>query len=146
MAISVATASYGTLIKRGNGATPEVFTAVAEVTKISGPKIKVGTKPVTHMESPGGWAEIIPTIIEGGEVTLGCNLLPANATQSGTAGILLDLKNKTKRNFQLLLTDAAITTYSFAAYVTGFDVDSGDVEGAMAVSITLSITGQPTLP
>jgi len=33
-----ATAAYGTLLKRGDGAVSEAFSAVAEVTKISGPR------------------------------------------------------------------------------------------------------------
>jgi len=57
---------------------------------------------------------------------------------------LKDLKNRTKRNFQLVFPDVGATTWAFAAYVTGFE-PSAPVDDLLGASVTLKITGQPTL-
>ena len=139
-----ATAAYGTLLKRGDGAVSEAFSAVAEVTKISGPKLKLDALDVTHMESTEGWREFVGGLLEGGEVGFDVNFLPANATQNAAAGLLLDLKNRTKRNFQIVFPDTSDTTWSFTALVTGCEVDAS-VEDKLSASLTLQITGKPTL-
>lgn len=137
--------SFGTLLKIGDGATPtEGFTTIAEVLDISGPALKANTEDVTSHSSTGGWEESIPTTLAAGEVTFDVNFIPTTATQSQTSGLLRDLKNKTKRNFQLVFPDTGSTTWPFAAYVTGFE-PKAPVKGKLSAAVTLMITGQPTL-
>lgn len=60
------------------------------------------------------------------------------------AGLVYDLVNMTKRNFQLVMPAASSTTWSFTALVTSFEPDLPE-KGPMAASVTLKITGAPTL-
>lgn len=135
---------YQTLLKIGDGGGTEAFTTIAEVTKIGGPKFKLDTKDVTSHSSTGAWREFIPTLLDAGEVSIDGNFIPTNATQSQTSGLLKDMKNRTKRNFQIVLSDTGGTTWSFAAFVTGFEV-SAPVDGELSFAATLKITGAPTL-
>ncbi len=54
------------------------------------------------------------------------------------------MKDGTLRNFQLVMSDAANTTWSFAAYVVGFS-PSFDHTAQISAEVTLKISGEPTL-
>lgn len=143
--MSDAKSSFGTLLKLGDGGGgSEVFTTVAEVKDITPIPFTADTEEVTHHSSPGGYEEHIVTILRTGEVKFAINWLVQNATHSYSAGLLKDYEDKTLRNFQLVLTDVGTTTWAFSAYVTGFEPDA-PVAGVSEASITLKVTGQPTL-
>lgn len=138
--------SFGTLLKLGDGATSEAFTSIAEVRDIKGPGISLDTEEMTnHTSSTDGWEESIGTILKGGDVTFEVNWLPANVTQSfTTSGLLKDLVGRTLRNFQLVVPAASTLTWTFAAIVTKFQPDL-PVKGAQRASVTLKLSGKPTL-
>ena len=141
---SSATTAFGTLLKLGDGGGSEAFATIAEVKNIKGPKLKMDTIEVTSHSSTSAFREYIAGLLDGGEVTFDMNWLPANATQSYSAGVLKDMYNRTKRNFQLVFPSASPTTWTFAAFVTGFEPDAA-VDGALTASLTLKLTGVPTL-
>ncbi len=143
--MSDALSSFGTLLKVGDGATPtENFTTIAEVRDISGPKLEQETEEVTSHGSPGGWKEYVGTLLSAGEVTFDLNFVPTEATHNPSTGLIADLKNRVKRNFQLVFPDASTTTWAFTALVTGFEPDE-PVAGSLSAAVTLQVTGQPTL-
>lgn len=141
---SSAKSSFGTLLKIGDGGGSEVFTTIAEVKDIGGPELGANTADVTNHSSTGGWEEKVATILKGGQVTFDLNFLPTNATQSASTGLIADMVARTKRNFKIVFPDGSTTTWTFAAFVTKFS-PSSPVDGAMTASVTLDITGQPTL-
>ena len=141
MAASEAIAGFGSLLKRGDGAVAEAFTAIAECTNISGPALTQETAEVTHHESPGGFGEHIGTILRAGEVTLDLNFIPTSVTQKALRS---DLVAKTLRNLQLVFPDPGNTTWSFSALVTSFEVTE-PVDDKLGASCTLMISGEPTL-
>lgn len=136
--------SFGTLLKIGDGGGTEVFTTIAEVLDISGPGLALNTEESTSHSSPGGWKESVATILEAGEVSFEINYLPGNATHNASTGLIRDMVGRIKRNFKVVFPDVAQTTWSFAAFVTGFEPDA-PVQGKLGAKITLEITGQPTL-
>lgn len=137
--------SFGTLLQIGDGATPtEGFTTVAEVLDIGGPGLALGLTDGTHHGSPGGWIEKIPTLLDAGEVSFDIQYDPVGATHDASTGLINDMENKTLRNFQLVFPDTGTTTWSFSAYVAGFE-PSAPVEGKLTASVMLDISGQPTL-
>lgn len=142
--MSDAVFAQGTLLKAGNGAATEVFTTIAEVTNIGGPSLALDPVEVTNMDSTAGWREFIGGLLDGGEVSLTINYLPTNATHNASNGLIADMTNRTKRNFQLVFSDGSSTTFSFTALVTGFETGE-PVDGQLTAEVTLKITGQPTL-
>lgn len=139
-----AISSFGTLLKVGDGAGPEVFTAIAEVKDISGPTISLATAEVTHQQSTDGFDEFVGTINSGGEVTFAVNYIPTDATHDATDGLISICKAKTLNNFQLVFPDGASTTWTFAALVTRVS-PTAPVNGALTGDVTLKISGSPTL-
>lgn len=139
--MSEATSAFGTTLKIGDGATPEVFSAIAEVTNVGGPGMSLETIDVTSDSSPGGWKEYVGGLLDGGEIKLELNFAPGNATHQALAAAM---GSRAKKNFKLVFPDTPATTWSFAAFVTNFE-PSAPADGKLGASATLKITGQPTL-
>ena len=134
----------GTLLKIGDGASPEVFAAIAEVKDITGPGLTVEFAEFTHQQSTGGYREYKPTFKNSGDVTFKCNFLPDDATQGFSAtGLLKDYEDGTLRNFQLLFPDTGNTLASFAAYVSNIQ-PSSPMASPLELNITLRVTGPVT--
>jgi predicted secreted protein len=106
--------------------------------------LELGTEDATHHSSTGGWGELIATILRAGSISFDIQYDPAGATHDATTGLIADMTNKTLRNFQLVFPDTGTTTWTVAAYVTGFE-PGAPVEGKLTASVELSISGQPTL-
>jgi predicted secreted protein len=138
-----ALAAFGTLLKMGNGVTTtaETFTTIAEVKDISGPSLSLNTVDVTAHDG-SGWRDFVATLLDGGEVTFEVNYVPTNATHNNTAGLIKMMTGRTLRNYQLVFPGP--TTWTFPAYVTGFE-PAAPVDGALTASVTMKISGQPTL-
>lgn len=139
-----AIAALGTLLKKGDGGSPETFATIAEVLDIGGPELGLDTEDATSHDSTAGWEDVVPTILRSGEVTFEINYVPSHATHNASTGLVADMKNKTKRNFQLVFPNAGTTTWAFAAYVTKF-APKAPVAGKLAASVTVKVSGQPTL-
>ena len=142
--MSDALSSFGTYLQIGDGGTPEAFTTISEVRDISGPSLAVDTEEVTNHDSAGGWEEYVATIKRSGEVTFDINYEPTETTHDAGTGLIADMEALTFRNWQLVFTDPVATTWSFAAYVTGFE-PSAPVAGALSASVTMKLSGEPTL-
>ena len=141
--MSDAVSGYGTLLKMGDGAGPEVFTTIAEVKDITGPGFEAGTLEVTNQSSPGAVREFIIGLLDAGEVTFDLNFLPNHATQDETTGLLGAYLGRLKKNYKLVYPVSPVWTINFAALVTGFE-PSAPVDDPLSASATLKVTGLPT--
>lgn len=131
-------AAFGTLFKRGS-------TSIAYITNVSGPSLAADTEDVTTHDSTAAWEEHVVTILRSGEVTLDLKYDPAAATQKyASGGLLYDLVSRTAQTFSIVFPDAATTTWTFSAFVTGFEPGAPH-DGALTASAKLKVTGQPTL-
>jgi hypothetical protein len=139
---TTAAIGYGTLLKRGDGGGTEVFTAIGELKSLSGPSYSMDTPEATHMASANAAKEYVAGLIDAGEVTAEVNFLN-DSTQNLTAGIKLDWKNRTKRNFQIYFPTATTNTITFAAFVTGWS-PKASVGDILTVEVKLKVTGLPT--
>jgi hypothetical protein len=133
-----ATPAYGTLLKLGDGATPEVFTTIAEVGDLEAPEILLATEDATSHDSDG-WEETVGTLLSGGEPSFKINWQPTDATHDETTGLLYSILNRVKKNFKIVLPNTA-KTFSFSALVTGFK-PLQPVKGLLQAEIKLKISG-----
>jgi predicted secreted protein len=130
-------AGMRTVIKVGDGGSPETFTTIARVTDISGPTITVNTADVTNRDSQG-WTDVIATTKSAGEVSFDIILDPAEPTHA----LLRQLVDTGQlRNFKLVLADG-VTAWQLRGYVTSYEVNSA-LDDAMRASITIAVTGRP---
>jgi len=111
------TPGYGTLLKIGDGETPENFTTVAKVRDFEfGEEVEMADS--TSHDS-GGFGEQIPTIIKIGDMALDILYDPTESTHDKVTGLQYLMRNRVKTNMQIILP-GAIETYQFAAYVNKF--------------------------
>lgn len=133
----------GSLFQAGDGGGSEVFTSLAEVTKLTPTNMSRDDIDVTHTLSANGYREFIAGWRDGGEVSIEANWLPTNATQSYAAGIHNSFNTDTLHNFKIVLPSTLITI-TFAGFVTAFEPDL-DLENQGKLSVTVKVTGKPTV-
>lgn len=142
--MSVAQPAINTLVKRGDGGSPETFTTTALVSSIQGLSLSAMVQDVTTHSNGTPWREKITTLLDAGELKFDLLFVPTDPTHSASAGLLSDMLARVKRNFKLVFPDPGATTWDFAAYVSKFDMQD-PVDNVLKASVTLSATGQPTL-
>lgn len=143
MAATQGTSGFGTLLKAGDGASPETFTTVAEVYDITGPNPSVESIDMTHHESPNNYREKLASFIDGGQISFSANFLPANATQDATQGLLSYFANRTTKNWQIVFPDTGTTTASFAGFVQTYNI-TAPIDDKLGFEATLEVTGAIT--
>lgn len=114
-------------------------TAIAQISSISGPSLAADTVDVTTHDSIDAWEEVAITILRTGELTLELVYDPAIHTT-----LLALYEAKTLEDYELQFPDTACTAFQFDAYITAFE-PSAPVDGALTASMTVKITGVPTL-
>jgi predicted secreted protein len=130
---------FGTQYQRGDGGSPEVFTALASVTNISGPGLSRETLDVSAHDSPEQWTEHIGSMKDGGEVSLDLNYDPAVHDD-----LVADLDDDEPRNYRLVFPVSPAVTWSFAAIMTGFE-PSAPYDDKLSATATYKVSGKPTL-
>lgn len=138
--------SFGTLLQMGStdggGGT---FTTIAQVLDISGPEFQIDTEETTNQSSSGGYEEFIPTIKRSGNVTFDILFDPSAAThEQASTGLLYVMTNRKLRGFKLQMPTTPAKEWQFLGYIVGFS-QSNPVAGTQRASITIKISGQPTL-
>lgn len=128
---------FGTELRRGDGADPEVFTAVGNVGNFSGPNIERETYDVTAHDGPNKYREFIGGLVDGGEVSAEVHYDPDKHDSYVT-----DFDADDATTYQMESPVGEI--WEFAAILTGFEREM-PVDGQMAATLTWKVTGKPTL-
>ncbi|SHH86571.1 phage tail tube protein [Desulfosporosinus lacus] len=129
-----AKSTFGTTLTRAGS-------AIAEITNISSPKLTAGEIDVTSMDSANGYKEYIQGMRDGGDVSVEGNFI--NSDTNGQVGLVTDFNAGTVQSFVITFPDG--TTWTFSAFVKGFELDDAEVEGKMGFKATLKVTGKPVL-
>lgn len=141
MAESDAIATRGLVVKRGDGASPEVFTSIGELRSYSRDGHEQTAIDVTHLTSDDDYMEYVGGFIAPGTYTFEFNRVFQNAQQQA---LETDMDNHTKRNFQIVVNDDSDSTLSFAALVQNIG-ESGDLNTQITGTLTLQVSGKVTL-
>jgi len=140
MAASTAILGFGTTFAIGDGGDPETFTALAEVLDVSPPSDAVDVIEVTHMTSPSRTKEFIAGLTDPGEVSFSINFIPG----AGDDTALQALRNTgVSNNFRIAFPDSGDTTWTFAAFLTGY-TPTAPVNDRMTADVTFKLTGSYT--
>lgn len=119
-------------------ASPEVYSTIPEVSNISGPGGQANEIDVTDLSSTA--KEFRMGLQDEGSITLDINYIPQNAVH---AALRTDRANQTLSSYRITFTDSPMTTWTFTAYVLGFEVSNG-VDDVTKASITLRVSGSIT--
>lgn len=142
--MSDATSAFGTLLKQGDAASPEVFTTVAEVRNITFGPLTTELIDVTNHDSANNHREKIASLRDSGECTFTINYLPDNATHINSAGgLLATYVARTARNWTVDWTDPTPTTWAFTGVITSFGVNA-PIDDALTADVTIGITAAVT--
>lgn len=143
MPATQATIGYGTLLKRGDGGSPEVFAAIAEVVGITPPQAVADDVEVTHLSSPNRTKEFIQGMIDAGEASFSINWLPSDSTHDELTGLLANQISGAVKNWQVVLPNALLT-WTFPGYVKSFEPDEITAGDKLGASVTIKVTGAST--
>lgn len=135
---SNALVSQGMTIAVGDGASPEVYTTIPDVTDISGPDGTASEIDTTDLASAA--REFRLGLTDNGNISLSVNYQPAQ-----TQHALLRAKSISgvETNYRLTFTDSPQTTWTFAAFVKGVPITNA-VDAVTVANITLRVTGAVT--
>lgn len=113
---------YGTVLKVGDGASPEVFTAVAAVASLKAPGITNGKIDASHLSVTNRRKRYIVGMGELTVVTGRANYLPANATHKNAANGMLALANSgATNNWLIVFSDDDDSEMEFSGFVTKWE-------------------------
>lgn len=136
---STAQKSQGATIAVGNGASPEVFTTIANITGIGGPNLEAPDIDVSDLSST--FREYLLGLPDAGTLELSGFYSQANtqhqtlrdAVQAGTA-----------YNFKITLTEGSpLETVTVSARVMAWSMNIA-VDEAVSMEMSLKISGAPT--
>jgi hypothetical protein len=138
MADSLAIVANGSTFLRGDSGSPEVYTAVAEVSDIvpgagTAPDIDVSHLLSTAREKRGGLPDF-------GEMSVTMNLLPGNTTQEAMedeAGLNI------VRHYRIMHPDQ-IKGRQFTLILKTFGTTGYVVDGKIQAIATFAVSGKPT--
>jgi len=130
--------TQGTALKLGNGASPEVFTAIPQCTSIDGPTTSNDEIDVTHLGSSS--REFEPALPDQGEITAELEWDENDATH---ASLRTKFNAATTHNFQLVNAASPTNTYSFAGFIKTLQMSFG-IDDVVRVTMTVRITGDFT--
>jgi len=142
----------GASLEVGNGASPEVFTRVAQVfgaLKWSGTEIT--TADTTNQDSSADlnnliWEEMIPTIVKGGTVDFSVNLVPEDASQRIFFGYFdgkphnFNLKSKLDPKSS---PQVPYMTLGFSGYLFKRPTLEFDIKKQMMMEVSIQVVGSP---
>ncbi len=131
----------GVTLKRGDGGSPEAFTAIPSISTLDGPKMDSEMLDATTLDSAGGFEELLQGMRKAGTLTFDLLFDPGDAEHKG---LLDDWKNKVLRNFEILWSDSPATQYSFAAFVKSF-APKASPKAIVTMAVELQISGAPTM-
>jgi predicted secreted protein len=139
--MSKAFAGLGTQLQRGDGASPETFATIAEMTKVQGTGSKADVIDVTNMDSPTAYREKLVTLLDAGEISFDGNLIGSDVTQQD---VQADFDARALHNWKVVLPVDPATSqprghWDFQAFVSSIDFDmQHDKQSIISGKLTIS--------
>lgn len=130
--------TQGCELRVGDGASPNVYTAIAGVVSFSGPSGSRQVIDVTTLASTGREKQV--GIPDYGQVTFE---LIYDGDQATNTSLYDDFQNGTIRDFQLVFSDSPEEVFSFAAFVLAYSY-TANIDDVVRASVTLEIDGPVT--
>lgn len=138
-----ALSTFGIAVKRGDGASPEVFTAIAELLDVTGPGLdSLMLDATSHDSANNARDKIAAKIVDAGQVSMNLHFLPAS---TGHKALITDMYAFTRRNFKLTFPDSPATEWPFTALIQHIE-PAAPFGDKLTFDVVLEISGKPTFP
>lgn len=139
---SAAQAAHGMYIRDVSG------NDIAEIVDFGGFGESRDVLEVTSHDSSGNAVERIMGMFNAADITMTCNFVPQptmlDSDNSGQYVAIKDFLNGTRKQWVIHLANTDATTFTFWGFVSSYTLTSPN-KGVIQLSITMSITGKPTL-
>lgn len=135
--MSNAISGIGTIIQKWS-ISSSAWTAIAEVTNISGPGMTRDLIEVTSLDSTGGWREFIAGFRDGGNVVLSMNY-----TRAGLDEFFADFTSDVVQNYEIVLPDG--TSIEFEGFCQEFPLATIPTDSQITMETTIKVSGEPTI-
>ena len=133
---SSAISGVGTVFQKWSTGDSE-WTAIAEITNISGPGMTRDLIEVTSLDSDTGYREFIGGFRDGGNVVLSMNF-----TRAGLDLLSDDFESDVIQNYEIYLPDG--TSIEFEGFVQEFPLTI-PTDAQITMEATIKLTGAPTI-
>jgi predicted secreted protein len=135
--------AFGHILRLGDGASPEVFTAVAKMKDLDGPGFSRESYDATTHDSADHYEESEPGIKSGGELSAAILYDPSNANHRA---LFTAYESTENHNWQVVTPVAGTTGYwvmSFTGHIKDFKY-KGPVKGLIEADMVIKISGKVT--
>jgi hypothetical protein len=120
----------------GDGATPEVFASIGNVTNVEGPGIEVDIKEKSTLDDE--FVRKVAGRIDGGDVSFELELDPTAATHKG---LIAKAKGRQKHSFKVVFPAPWNASWSFSGIIRSFKPSVG--EDGPTASLAIAVSGEP---
>jgi hypothetical protein len=114
---------------------------IAGLTAINGIELKVDTIDVTTHQSANFYKEVLPSLIDAGEVSLEGNFDYTDA--NGQVAMLTDLNARVSRSAIITFPASTGSTWTFIGYITALKIGDAPIDDKIPFSATIKPTGKP---
>lgn len=128
------TNSKGTVLAKGDGASPEVFTAIVGIQDM--PAINSAKSVKDRTDLTDDVRDYGLGIMEPPSITLTCFWDYSNAQHTA---LITEHTAETKSNYQVQCPDSPSTTYTFQALISSYTTPYGGVDGDLMWDITFQL-------
>ena len=134
----------GSQLQIGDKHSGEVFTAIAEVNRISGLGWSRNMVETTSLDTTGGYRTYLPTFRDGEVVTIDMNFTVANWDQFRDL-FETQVTETDSWDFRIVLKAGTVTKYTweFQAFVQRIMLGDVTFDDKQSASVELKITGAP---
>lgn len=140
MTATAAQIGYGTQLKLGNAASPEVFTAISEEVEIGGLEITLPKVIATHLTSPNKKNEYVAGIGDFNTLEVKCNMTAANIAVIKNWVDLAAIAN-----WKYVYPAPLSKTFEFSGVPESFKTGAVTPSGLLMVTFGITVSGDITL-
>jgi predicted secreted protein len=141
--IALALATIGTQLQRGDGASPETFTTLLNVSSYKPFSLSAKVEDVTNNNtSTDPFRKKISTLLDAGGISGKFFMIPSAVNHKQ---VLTDFKNRVVSNWKIVYPDTGATTWEAPAFFSKLDFDA-PVDGVLTGTFELTVSSAPTFP
>lgn len=138
-----AVVAINTLLQLGDGASPEVFSTIANVSSIDGLQLSANVVDITSHSTAVPWRQKITTLLDAGDLT---TTLFFDPKSTGHQLLLTIFQEKTGnqglRTYKIVFPESGAPKYVFLAYISKFSMKA-PVDGVLTADLTFTATNNP---
>jgi len=126
----------GTVLQKGTGGTPVVWTSIANIMSITPPNMQRDSLETTKHNDEDRWRTFIPGLIDPGQVTLNVTWDPAAPTHD----FLEELNSSEVGAYRVKFPEDVGQAFSFEGFLESFE-PTGEVDGLLSAALTYKVSG-----